>query len=97
MVYFVLNSGAPVESSHCTKNQESCWPEACSATFSRSLTEADLPAYCDRKSRMVLSKACSPITQRSMFKKLPPLSVTSDWNSGEKTSSFPTCDSGTLI
>src|SRR6516162_5498244 len=97
MVYFVLNSGAPVESSHWVKNHDSCWPEACSATFRKSSTVADLPEYCARKSRMVLSNAWSPITQRSMFSTLAPLSVTSDWNSGENTSSLPTCDKGTLI
>src|SRR5665811_783697 len=97
MVYFVLNSGAPVESSHWVKNHVSDCPDAASATLRRSSTVAPLPAYCDRKVRMVLSNGWSPMTHRSIFSTLAPLSVTSDWNSGENTSSLPTCDSGTLM
>src|SRR5271157_1071899 len=97
MVYFILNSGAAVESSHCTKNHDNCWPDACSATWRRSSTVIDLPEYLVSNSRIVLSNASSPITQRNMFRMLPPLSVTSDWNSGEKTSILPTCESGTLM
>src|SRR5665811_1915561 len=97
MVYFVLNSGAPVESSHWVKNHVSDWPDAASATVRRSSTVAPLPEYFTRKSRMVLSNGWSPMTQRNMFSTLAPLSVTSDWNSGENTSSLPTCDNGTLM
>src|SRR5438132_555022 len=43
-VYLLLNSGAPVESSHWAKNQLSWPPEFCSAIFFRSSVAAGLPA-----------------------------------------------------
>src|SRR5271169_1265854 len=93
-VYLFLNSGAPVESSHWVKNQLRCCPEACSATLRRSLTDADLPVYGERKVRTVLSNASSPMTQHNLFMLMPPLTVSSDRKPGENGSSLPTSASG---
>ena len=44
-MYLFLNSGAPVESSHCEKNQVNCSPEVFSTEFLKSASPAGFPAY----------------------------------------------------
>src|SRR4029077_927673 len=96
MVYLVLNSGAPVESSHWEKNHVSWLPYFSSAMARKSSSDADFPAYLEAKVRMVWSNFWSPSTQRNMCRIIAPLSVTKDWNSGENTSSLPALESGTV-
>src|SRR5581483_638116 len=96
MVYLSLNSGALVESTHCEKNQVSLSPRIFSHTWRKSSTVADFMEYCCANVRMAVLNLESPRTKRSMCRIIAPLSVTTDWNSGENVSSEPTLLRGTV-
>ena len=82
-MYSILNSGAPLDSSHCTKKYCRFWPEICSAILRKSTVLTDCQPYFSVKLDISLLKLSLPITLRSMFSTAAPLPAVSAQYSGE--------------